>query len=54
MPLDRTLGSHNDPENQLNSSTNFHPIRLAPELLLYLDQHKKTQFLNSWSQALGD
>ncbi|BFM48563.1 ABC transporter substrate-binding protein [Marinomonas sp. THO17] len=54
LPLDRTLDSHNDPENQLNSSTNFHPIRLGPELLLYLDQHKQTQFLNSWSQALSD
>ncbi|WP_417553334.1 ABC transporter substrate-binding protein [Marinomonas fungiae] len=52
MPLNRQLGSHNDPEQQLQKSTNFHPIRLGPELLLYLDQHKKAQFLNSWSQAM--
>ncbi|RDL45656.1 ABC transporter substrate-binding protein [Marinomonas piezotolerans] len=53
MPLDRQLGSHNDSDNQLQKSTNFHPIRLGPELLLYLDQHKQMQFLNGWSQAVS-
>lgn len=53
MPLDRQLGSHNDANKQLEKSTNFHPIRLGPELLLYLDQHKKTQFLNRWIQAIS-
>ncbi|WP_067217476.1 ABC transporter substrate-binding protein [Marinomonas gallaica] len=52
MPLDRRLGSHNDTNNQLQKSTNFHPIRLGPELLLYLDQHKKMHFLNNWSLAM--
>ena len=53
MPLNRQLGSHNDPQNQLASSTNFHPIRLGPELLLYLDRSKRERFLNRWKQALG-
>ena len=52
LPLDRRLSSHNDVTQQLRKPTNFHPIRLGPELLLYLDQRKRASFLNRWAQGM--
>lgn len=52
LPLDKNLSSRSDAKHQLNSSTNFHPIRLGPELLVYLDQSKRRHFIDSWRQAM--
>lgn len=53
IPLNYRLGSINDPFNQINAPTSFHPIPLAPELLVYLDQQKRQHFIEAWSQAMG-
>ncbi|MBM6549785.1 ABC transporter substrate-binding protein [Marinomonas ostreistagni] len=52
LPLDRSLEPHSDVRQQLTKPTNFHPIRLGPELLLYLDKRKREYFLNRWQQVM--
>ncbi|MBU2863536.1 ABC transporter substrate-binding protein [Reinekea forsetii] len=36
----------------LNTETNFYPIKLGPELLVYLDNRKRIHFLKAWSSAV--